>query len=280
MKKILAILLTIAMLLPATAWACEYPSAILAKAEASATVYTDVSYWAMTYDHKISGIKDCGEALPAFPVQRVCGMYVSGCVENGLVREPAMIRLIPSGETVIGLTALCNVTVMIDMEYREIVQEIVTRRIGENTELSANSVIACTTWRIGDYVTHIFFPSYSERFVIGSVTFNAGQDVTMLYAADFDGDGSLELGFAAGWRIPEPEPETQEQTNNNVIVETGASASANATSSASASTMVNMQNSGTIDNSGDGCYRNNTIIQVNLFSIVKNCVRFIKECVK
>ena len=38
--------------------------------------------------------------------------------------------------------------------------------------------------------------------------------------------------------------------------------------------------SATVDQSGNGCYRNNTVIQVNVgvWQAVKNCVKLLKEC--
>ena len=43
---------------------------------------------------------------------------------------------------------------------------------------------------------------------------------------------------------------------------------------------VSVSNSGSVDQSGDGCYRNNTVIQINLGIVqtVKNCIRLLKEC--
>ena len=40
-----------------------------------------------------------------------------------------------------------------------------------------------------------------------------------------------------------------------------------------------MSNSGAIDQSGNGGYRNNTVIQINvgILQEVKNCIRWIKE---
>ena len=52
-----------------------------------------------------------------------------------------------------------------------------------------------------------------------------------------------------------------------------ANAQATANAQASAGTYVNVSNSGSIDNSGNGCWRNNTIVQINLFSIIKQGIK-------
>ena len=40
---------------------------------------------------------------------------------------------------------------------------------------------------------------------------------------------------------------------------------------------MNVQNNGHLDNSGDGCWRNNTIVQINLFSLIKQGIKNITE---
>ena len=71
----------------------------------------------------------------------------------------------------------------------------------------------------------------------------------------------------------------------NVSYLRGYEAAANAEAVAAAqvsaqAAAVSVSNSGSVDQSGDGCYRNNTVIQINLGIVqtVKNCIRLLKEC--
>ena len=273
MKKLALTLALVMALLPLGAMACE-DRPLLAKSGAQ-TTFTDASWWALTEDNILAGIKEEGETLPRLGVQNIKSQYVAAKLDNGWMRTPAYIRIVETGTCVAGLTKLQNVTIQVNPEYLNLARGIVADLLGEGVELSANAIAACMLWREGDYVSTIFAPSYSDRFVIGSVTFNR-EDVTPLCAVTFG--GRLHFALICGWWIPQPEPEpAQEPTNNNVVVE--ANASAQATAQASATAAVNVQNSGKIDNSGDGCYRNNVIIQVNVGSFVNNCIKFLKECV-
>ena len=105
------------------------------------------------------------------------------------------------------------------------------------------------------------------------MAFNGGQDVTPLCAGTFG--GVLRLGLMCGFREAEKE-QTVEWVDVNVTAEAQANAEAvasaqvSANASANANAVINMSNSGSVDQSGDGCYRNNTTIEINIFSIVKN----------
>ena len=273
MKKLALTLALVMALLPLGAMACE-DRPLLVKSRAQ-TTFTDASWWALTEDNILAGIKEEGETLPRLGVQSIHTQYVAAKLDNGWMRTPAYIRIVETETCVAGLTKLQNVTIQVNPEYLALARGIVADLLGEGVELSANAIAACMLWREGDYVSTIFAPSYSDRFVIGSVTFNR-EDVTPLCAVTFG--GRLHFALICGWWIPQPEPEpAPEPTNNNVVVE--ANASAQATAQASATAAVNVQNSGKIDNSGDGCYRNNVIIQVNVGSFVNNCIKFLKECV-
>ena len=274
MKKIIAILLTVALMLPTTAWACTESAVLVAKCEASIT-YTDASYWAETEDCILAGIKDYGEAIPRLGVQNTVSKYVAGKLDNGWMRTAGFVRTVNVDGKIVGLTKLCNVSITIYAEYIELAEMVVHNLLGEDVEVSANAIAACAMWWDGDWVSMIFHPSYSDRFVVGWVTFNSGEDVTPLYLAHFGEE--LRFGLACGWWIPQPEPEpAPEQTETNVTAES--SATANASASANAGAYVNVNNSGTIDNSGDGCWRNNVTVQINLFSIIKQGIKILKEC--
>lgn len=273
MKKLALTLALVMALLPLGAMACE-DRPLLVKSGAQ-TTFTDASWWALTEDNILAGIKEEGETLPRLGVQNIHTQYVAAKLDNGWMRTPAYIRIVETETCVAGMTRLNNVTIQVNPEYLNLARGIVADLLGEGVELSANAIAACMLWREGDYVSTIFAPSYSDRFVIGTVTFNR-EDVTELCAVTFG--GQLHFALICGWWIPQPEPEpAKDPTNNNVVVE--ANASAQATAQASATAAVNVQNSGKIDNSGDGCYRNNVIIQVNVGSFVNNCIKFLKECV-
>lgn len=281
MKKLIAVILTMALLLPASAWACE-SSVLTVKTEAKVSyVYNDPSWWPLTEDCRIAGIKDAGETMWHAPVQHAESQYVSGKLDNGWARIAWYVRTVTVGCHTIGLKRLDNVTIEIFPEYGEISMAAVKNLLGEETEISANAIAACATWWDGDYAATIFFPSYSDRFQVGWVTFNAGEDKTPLCLGHFDTE--LRFGLMCGWWIPQPEPEQPEkeptQKDNNGSDTTTAIANATANASANAGAYVNVENSGSINQSGDGCYRNNTVIQVNLgiWQTVKNCIRWIKE---
>lgn len=272
MKKLIAALLALMLLMPACAMACEGTAVLIAKSDAAYT-YTDASYWALNTDCTLIGIKDEDEIVPRMGVQSTHSQYVAGWLENGWTREAGAIRTVSVDGKIIGLAKLCNVTITIRAEYIDLAQAVIRNLLGEGVEISANAIAACAMWWDGDYVSMIFHPSYSDRFEVGYVTFNAGEDVTPLYLGHFGEE--LRFGLACGWWIPEPEPETvtsvQEQTSAQASAEVSASANASAQAS------VSVSNSGSINQSGDGCYRNNTLIQINLFSIIKQGIKIIKE---
>lgn len=287
MKKIIAILMTLALLLPAAAWACE-SSVLTVKTEAKASyVYNDPSWWPLTEDCRIAGIKDYGEYMWHAPVQYADSQYVAGWLDNGWARMNWYVRTVTIGCQIIGLKQLNNVTIEIFPEYADIALAVVKNLLGEETELSANAIVACATWWDGDYAALITHPSYSDRFQVGWAHFNGqDDDKTPLCLGHFDSE--LRFGLMCGWWIPEPEPEQPEEeptpvqtdfNGNTTATDTAnAGATANANASANAGAYVNVNNSGTVDNSGDGCWRNNVTVQINLFSIIKQGIKILKEC--
>ena len=275
MKKILAILLTISLLLPAAAWACpEAETTVLLVRSETKTTFCDPSYWPVTEDHGLASIKDYQETVQRLSIQRVSGMYISGRMENGWARElrdgiGVSVRIAVCGETVIGLTELTNVTITVYEEFLPLALKIIHALLGDDVELSAAAIVACMTWVECEYASVILFPSYSDRFVIGTVAFNGGQDVTPLCAGTLG--GQIRMGLMCGFREDEPERPV-EWHDVNITAEAQANAEAVANAQASANAAINMSNSGSVDNSGDGCYRNNNIIQVNVsvFGMIKN----------
>ena len=288
MKKILLITaLLMVLMVSVGALACDdFPvnvPVLVAKGGASAT-FTDASWWTVTEDCTLAGIKDEGEILRHLGVQHVCGMYVAGWLDNGWTRDAAAIRVTEMGGQTVGLTLLKNVTITVYAEYTELALEIVENLFGEGTGLSANAIAAGATWWENGYATTIFAPSYCDRIVIGSVTFNNGSDATPLCVRSFG--GQLRFALIPGWWMPAPEHViTQEQldeANARAEAEATARAEAEARAYAEATARANaearadyaiaqaatMQTNG----NGDGCNRNNNIVQVNfsVFGTIRN----------
>lgn len=170
-------------------------------------------YVALTQEyHDLAGITSPCETVENLGVQSPSGSYVRGIQENGnVIRIHATVKYM--NEYGVGLTALDNVIVRVEDTFRTLVAGIVFHRIGEGADPSETAnIIACTLWRpTEDSIAHIFFTSRVEHFAVGKVIFNGGRDAATLYAGDFDGDGTLELGFAAGWTEP-PKPVPREDT--------------------------------------------------------------------
>ena len=289
MKKVFAgiLALVMALMVSVGALACDDVPVnipvLVANGGASVTC-TDASWWTVTEDCTLAGIKDEGEILRHLGVQRVCGMYVAGWLDNGWTRDAAAIRVTEMGGQTVGLTLLKNVAITVYAEYTELAREIVTDLFGEGTALSANVIAAGATWWENGYATTIFAPSYCDRVVIGSVTFNNGADVTPLCVRSFG--GKFRFALIPGWWMPAPETViTQEQVdeaNARAEAEATARAEAEARAYAEATARANaearadyaiaqaatMQTNG----NGDGCNRNNNIVQVNfsVFGTIRN----------
>ncbi len=258
MKKLITMILILALVLmiPA-AFACESAAPTLPNGSGN-LILTGPSWWTLTEDNKLASIKDEGEMLIRLPFQSVKSQYVRGRLDNGWARDlrdgkGVAVRVGACGA---GLTKLTNVTITIYAEYTALAASIVENLMGEGTELNNANAAACATWLDGDWASTIVFPSYSDRLVIGEAHFNGGADVTPFCVGTFG--GCLRFGLMCGFREAEPAKPAETVTT------------AQANAKASASVAVNVQNSGSLDQSGDGCYRNNTTVQVNFFSIVKN----------
>lgn len=173
-------------------------------------IYIGVSWWALAENQLVIGKKAPDENVGILPAQMPVKGYLRGCGDNGLIREKGAMRVLTGEDgNVYGLKQL-NVSIQIRQECLPLVEEIMRQRLDEYAGINAANLIACTQWWAGETVCHIFFTSASAKIAVGTVTVNGGKDVVTLYAGDFNGDGSLELGFAAGWTVPEPpkQPET------------------------------------------------------------------------
>ena len=275
MKKIFALILILALMIPAGAWACENPALLVAKCGGS-VVSEGASWWAVTEDHSLAGIKDYGQIVEHFTVTSTRCQWVGGWIENGWAMQAGAVRTVTVNGQTAGLTCLHNVSFTIYAEYVPMVEAMIHEYLGDDVEISANAIAALMLYWEGDYASEIFFPSYSDRFVIGSAYFNGGADAVALCMGHFG--EQLRLGLPCGYREPEP---VREWIDVNITAEAQANAEAVAAAQVSAqAAAVSVSNSGSIDQSGDGCWRNNTTIQINLGIVqtVKNCIRILKEC--
>ena len=248
-KKMIAIILLIifagaftALITPAFGSAECNQTVYVSKNSAVNYTFTDCSFWVISNNQRVIGKKAPNETVSILPPQSPAYKYVCGCADTGLIREKAGMRAV-YGESLCGFTSV-NAVVTIKPEYYSAVENVVINKLNEY-DLTANKIIACTMWWDGNTVAHIFFTSISEKVAVGSVTLNNGKDAVILYMGDFDGDGSMELGFTAGWntetRNPEPSP------------------SPNASSKSDSK----------------GCCKKGCVIQINILSIVNNCFKAI-----
>lgn len=283
MKKLIALILTLTLMMPAAAWACLETEMPLLVSASMNTTFEDASWWALTEDNILAGIKDEGENLPHLPVQQINSQYVAGHFDNGWMRMAAYVRIVEADCRVVGLTKLNNVTITIQPQYIDLSLNVIHELLGD-VELSANAISACMQWRDGNYITTIFAPSYSDRFTVGSVTFNNGEDTTPLCLVTFC--GQLHFALMCGYWIPEPEPViTQEQyaaeqqaraeaEARATTAEAKAYAEAQARANAEARADYAIAQAAALHTSGDGdgCNRNNNVVQVNLsvFGSIKN----------
>lgn len=198
MKKAIAVLALVALLAAVSgAKACETAGPMKAvDANKSGAVYGE-SWWAITTGMKVAGKVSPDESAGINAGAGVCGAAVQGFTENGIMRERSMVRY-SEGERIVGLSCV-KASVTIEARYLETVKEIIFRRLGEGTALSANSVISATLWWEGSAVCHIFYSDAAARVRVGAVMIEDAAYPEALYAGDFDGDGERELGFAPGW---------------------------------------------------------------------------------
>lgn len=277
MKKLIAMILTLALLLPAAAWACESP-VLIAKCGGTIT-YTDASWWALTDGCVLAGVKDCGEIVPRLSVQSTRSQYVAGLMDNGWMREAGMIRTLTADGQPFGLTKLCSASITIYAEYVPLCESVIHDLLGDDVEISANSLAACALWWDGEYVADIFHPSYSDRLTVGYVTFNY-EDVTPFCLGHF-GD-ELRFGLMCGFREADPAPvyvdvnvTAEAQANAEAVADAQAGAQANAGAYAYAGANGNAY-AGAVSANNSG----SVVVQVNvgIWQTVKNCIRLLKEC--
>jgi hypothetical protein len=179
MKKIFAIICALCILIPACASAC---GGIAVKIETGNT-YTGSVYVAMEQEQHLTGMLSETEKAEVYAAPRNIRPYVRGVVENGIVRAKGVLAYHEINGMVCGLTETgCTVTIY--PEYEQAVAEIVDRRIGGETTVSAAAIIACTQWRTETTITQIFYTEKTAWEAGGSVFFDGPQYPASLCIGD------------------------------------------------------------------------------------------------
>lgn len=264
MKKLIAVLLTVALMLtPAAVYACDDVEALLPNIECGMQNDVGPAWVAMDAEYQmLYGKISETEEVEIRPARRPEKNFVRGVVEDGILRYKGEMRYLVADGQVFGLTRI-EVLCEIGEEYWDAVEDIVIRRMSDEAEMTAGNIIACTIGRSENTVYHYFFRASDSAVKVGRVFFN-GTYAANLYMGDWHGIGQMDLGFmAAGIKVPlgaNGEPVTQEET----VTETTVTATATAQSACSSASGNNI------------CVRitqNN--YQVNIGSSVNNCLRVI-----
>lgn len=267
MKKLIALILSL-LLIPCWAMACE-DTPMIPKNENGNLVFSGASWWPITNDCRPAGIMAVDEPTEFLPTQTAPGQWVAGKLPSGWAKYTAAIKTVNLGCTIAGLTRLDNAPITLFPQYEGIAQAVIASHFGDGVEISANAIAACATWWQGDYASTIYFTSYSDGVQAGWVCFN-GTDLTPLMLGHFGGE--LHFGLKTSEEIaPEvlaAQAAAAAQAQAEAEAAAQAQASAHASAQATAAAAVSVSNSGSIDNSGNGCYRNNTIVQINILSVI------------
>ena len=220
MKKIIAsILITCIVFSIVTAFACESEPPALPIIENGIMSCSGYAYFALDESLHICAKISVNENVPVFNSSLSESAYVRGIVGNGIIRSKGEVRYLNIGGMLCGVTKIkCSVT--IKEEFTQAVQSIIDRRIENDSEMNANTIIACTMWRTQDTISHMMFTSNTSYAHVGTLMIN--ECTAPICIGDFDGDGLFELGFPAGSWIEEkesdPEPEIVTVINNNYYV--------------------------------------------------------------
>lgn len=203
MKKLFALILVLCMI-PVFGLACEDEVPAFPAIESTVNTCSGYAYFALDESRHI-----CAKISESESVKVVTSAYdesacVRGIVGNGIIRAKSELGYLNISGRLCGLTKV-KCTVSIKEEYREIIQSIIERRIENNTELNANTIIACTQWRTLNTIYHIMFASNVTHVSVGTLTVN--ECMTDICVGDFNEDGLFELGFPAGSWIEESKPE-------------------------------------------------------------------------
>lgn len=192
MKKLLSMILMIAMLMPISVYSCdETNAAVLPNVDAATDMCGYVWVAVQSSTHCLYGMLSPAEKVSIYQAQTDTGR-VRGISAQGVIRTKGEMRYMVISESVCGLTKV-QASVHISAEYLAIVTEIVRRNLGEDAEVTAANIVACTIRRTQSTVTHMMVGRNVSKVAIGSVLFHGAEMAATLYIADWDGDGQLDL---------------------------------------------------------------------------------------
>ena len=214
MKKLIAVLLVAMMLIPAAVYACEGTGILPAKESTAEGLSGDVWVAMEKSTACLFGKLSPEEKTGVYPAQTACVKYVRGITVRGITRIKGEMRYMVVDGCVYGLTKVWA-SVRIEEEYKGIVSQIVARRMGEDAEMTAGNVIACTLYRTDSTVTHMLAGTKADKIAVGGIFFDGSAMEAGLYITDWNGDGLPDLVLAVNpgdpnkaSATPEPEPET------------------------------------------------------------------------
>lgn len=196
MKKLIALMMLIVMLMPAIVCACdEIGAAVLPAVDSETDLCGEACVAVQTNTGFLYGMLSPAEKVPVAPAQTDAGR-VRGITAQGVNRAKGEMRYMISDDgIVLGMTKrMASVT--ISAQYMETVTAIVQRRIGESAEVNASSIVACTIRRTGCTVTHMMVGRKADKIAVGTVLFCGAERAAVLYVTDWDGDGELDLVFS------------------------------------------------------------------------------------
>lgn len=192
MKKLFALALVAVMLIPAIVYSCDGTGAAVLPAVNSSTDLCGEVYAAVQASTGcLFGMLSPTEKVSVYPAQTDAGR-VRGITAKGINRAKGEMRYMTADGAVLGLTKV-KASVHISAEYLEIVTGIVRRDLGEDAELTAAGVVACTLRRTACTVTHRMVGRTAGKIAVGSVLFCGAEMSATIYIADWDLDGQMDL---------------------------------------------------------------------------------------
>jgi len=169
---------------------------------------TEDALWALSTNQHVTGILGPEKVEEYLGPQNPAKPYIRGFLENGLVREKGLQSFVASTSGQLGGFTSIRTTVKIFSQYEEVVAEVVEDTLGYVPNGALDYIMA-TMYFEDKNVGHKFFKTNVPTWNVGTITVNK-TDTFNLYMGDWDFDGEYDLGFAAGWtqcKKPEPTPE-------------------------------------------------------------------------
>lgn len=190
MKKLTAILMAMVLML-----------SMSVTGNAETVVYKGMAKFMISEQHMIEGTIELEEDIPHTFYQKSCWKSPRGTKGDGtIIRDKVM-----SMADIAGYTEMYAQIDICD-EWLPLVRTV----IGEETEITVNTLIEATVYHLEEYAAHVCFTSRDAFTQIGKVTFKDG-NWCFIYAGIWEGDTVTRLGFRAGYYqivvTPEPTPE-------------------------------------------------------------------------